>query len=304
MHMNIAFAINKDYLLLCGITMLSILKNANANSSFTFYIMHNNCLVEDDINFLTNQKPLKKFNNFDINLINMESYVKELNVANREKWTQEVNFKIFLPQILPILDKVLYLDVDLIVKNDLTSIFNIDMQDNIFLGSGKTGVIGICGGAILFNIKNAKLYNITHNLSVLMKSRDISEDGAINTLYPNKTLYTNNTNIFHSINHKKGSFIQSPYKDVVIYHFIRTKPYYIEKKYLQYAIEATKEYWLYLSEFINPKYKYHFIILKFYAIYIAMYLHPFIRRIKKLKHKNPQPPKYIFKFIKKYSVFN
>jgi lipopolysaccharide biosynthesis glycosyltransferase len=266
--------------------------------------MHNNCIRENDITKLINTPPLKKFNTFNIKLINMENYVKELNVANIGKWTQEINFKIFLPQILPDLDKILFLDVDLIVKNDLSTIFNIDMQDNIFLGSGKSGVIGICGGAVLFNIPNAKIHNITYHLSKIIKEKGITEDNAINTLYYEKTFYTNNTNILHAINHKKGSFIESPYKDIIIYHYIRAKPYHIEKKYLQYATEATKEYWLYLAEFINPKYKYHFIMLKFYAIYIAMYLHPLIRRIKKFKYKNPQSPKYIFTFIKKYSILN
>ena len=112
-----------------GVTITSIFENTK--SKVTVHILHDDTLSELNRERFLNTA--KKFNQ-TIDLINIEDYKNNLNkeILDRipEAWTIATLYRFFIPELLPELDKIIYLDSDIVVKLDIAELWNIDMEDN------------------------------------------------------------------------------------------------------------------------------------------------------------------------------
>lgn len=158
MIMNIFFSINRNYLLFCMVTIISIIKN-NSNVQLNFHIVHENCITDSDIqNFLNKVSEFKKFNNFKIHLVDISKHplFPKINKTIAH-WTKEVNFKILSPSIFSNIDRILYLDCDVISKGNIQDIYNIDMDKYMFAGDKLSN--DVCAGILLINLDMARKEN-------------------------------------------------------------------------------------------------------------------------------------------------
>ena len=121
------------------------------------------------------------------------------------KWTSgtaTIYFKLYIPLILPHLERILYLDGDTLVYQDLSELFNMDFNGNYAMGYPFHGVgmmdkwgiklvNYINGGVILFNIKEI----IKDNKDVELLSFSLKNNGrlyfleqdALNIVFYNRT---------------------------------------------------------------------------------------------------------------------
>lgn len=124
----IVFATNNSYAPYANATIISILENSNSSFFYQFYIFYS-CLDQEKI-----QKEYQKYKNFDIKFINVNEYIKNHKLYPKAHYSEEMYYRMLIPEILNQYKKVLYLDCDLIVKRDISQLYNEELNDN-YLGA-------------------------------------------------------------------------------------------------------------------------------------------------------------------------
>ncbi|MEG2054219.1 MAG: glycosyltransferase [Oscillospiraceae bacterium] len=120
--MNILVTLNSDYLPQLKV-MLTSLAVSNPNDSFDIYVAHNSLTI-DEIN---NLKKLEKKHFIKIISIQIKDNFLE-NAPITGRYPREMYYRIFAAQFLPAeLDKILYLDPDIVVINDISPLYNLEL---------------------------------------------------------------------------------------------------------------------------------------------------------------------------------
>ncbi len=126
--MNILLTLNKNYLPY----MISLIRSINDFNHFDidFYIFSNDIELTDINKY---QEYLSFNNHFHIIKISKNTLI-DAPISSR--YPYEMYYRIFAAKYLPSsIDKILYLDPDIIVKGNLTSLYNLDLGDNYFAGA-------------------------------------------------------------------------------------------------------------------------------------------------------------------------
>ncbi|MDQ5984206.1 MAG: hypothetical protein RUMPE_01246 [Eubacteriales bacterium SKADARSKE-1] len=114
------------------VTIASACKNASPETSYNF-----NILVPHD--FLDeNQKILFEncdtYKNCKMNITKVSTADEFSNPFTSDNIPKAAYYRLLSPQLLNNKDKVLYLDNDLVINNDLSNLFNIDLKSNYAAG--------------------------------------------------------------------------------------------------------------------------------------------------------------------------
>lgn len=149
---SIAMASDRNYAYPTIVSMTSILENRDPGTKINFYIMLSGNFEQSIKNDILSLKD--KYPNCDINLIDMKDKLSDLYTSDH--LTAATYYRLLLPDLLPNLDKVLYLDTDIIVQKDLTSLFKHNI-DNFYLAGVRD--VDVCGIGIL----NWKSYRHGHD---------------------------------------------------------------------------------------------------------------------------------------------
>ena len=126
---NITFSVNRSYLLFACVTLYSLLYN-NKHLFFNVYILHNNCLNNNEIDSICKKHPLNNFTNFKIHLVDVSKSVDFSQFQEIKHWSVDIYSKIFLPNLLPQVDNILHLDADVLVLKDISELLN---TNNVYL---------------------------------------------------------------------------------------------------------------------------------------------------------------------------
>lgn len=130
-HIPVCFVTDKDYCFSVAVAIISVLENANKDIFYDFY-----CIVGSDVAQADNEKILsitKQYNNCSIKIIDAGTCYNDK--VCRHKYVSNASlFKFLIPDLLPQYDKILYIDTDVIVNEDLSSLYNINL-DNNYLGA-------------------------------------------------------------------------------------------------------------------------------------------------------------------------
>ena len=121
-NISIVYICDEKYVMPTCVSIQSIYENRKG-SVYDIYI------IGVDLSQKSKDK-IKDINlpNINIHLLNFENKYKDLN-TNHVYVSKAALFKFDIPNILPDLDKVLYLDGDTIVLDDLAELFNTDIKD-------------------------------------------------------------------------------------------------------------------------------------------------------------------------------
>ncbi len=175
--LDIALIINDKFAPHAATVISSSLLNSDLDTFYRFHIVMNpNDLVTgESMEKLASMKYIRDYSidfiPFSENILNQELTDKKVKFS--DMWPSLVMYRLYLDQIFPHLDSILYLDADIVVLRDLNSFKKIDMSNYIAAGSIDTPftycsdkVMNECNrdmvssyknsGVIFFNLKNMR----------------------------------------------------------------------------------------------------------------------------------------------------
>ena len=129
-RINILVTLNGKYLKQLFVLIKSI-SISNKEELFNLYLIYEDFCKEDfeTINILKEQNK-----NFNIILMKMEDDVLK-DAPTMKRYPKAMYYRIFAAKILPKeVEKVLYLDPDIVIINSLKELYNMDFEGNYFIG--------------------------------------------------------------------------------------------------------------------------------------------------------------------------
>ena len=124
----IFFAIDDGYIPFLAVDIKSLIENASKEYEYIIKVLHTN--VKEN-----NVRKIKKFEteNVNIEFVNLSYYIKKVQdkLYTRDYYTNTTYFRMFLPELYPQYDKVLYLDSDIVVLGDISQLYNTEIGTNL-----------------------------------------------------------------------------------------------------------------------------------------------------------------------------
>jgi len=127
MKIPIIFAINNDYVKQLATAIVSILKNSNTEYEFNIMMTNVSTKNKEIISRLG-----KNVNFIDMNEVAVNFDLDQYMARRRgyEYISVETFFRFFIPELFPQYDKVLYLDADILVLDDLSKFYVEDISND------------------------------------------------------------------------------------------------------------------------------------------------------------------------------
>lgn len=197
--MDICFAINKEYVQHLSVAITSIMVN-NAETPLDFHILSTD-LTEND-RLVLSQMCRREQVKIHFHLVDDHIFSDfRLNIPHISK---ETYYRYVLPELLPDIDKALYLDADIIVKGSLREIWSLDISDYYMAGVSDTYIsdIGykkkmgfdddlyVNAGVLLFNLdkirKDNKVEELFRNTLELANDIEYQDQDILNITFKGK----------------------------------------------------------------------------------------------------------------------
>lgn len=126
---HVAFATDANFVQHLCCAMASILKNASSNDYLHFHILTDGLSEKA----MENIKTVQKLGNGDVEFININSELfKDVVIPPNTQWTIATWFRLILAEVLPKLERVIYLDGDISVLTSLWDLYNTDLGENFY----------------------------------------------------------------------------------------------------------------------------------------------------------------------------
>ncbi len=201
-EVNIALITDSRYAPPTAVAIASAIMNKCPNSTYNFYIIAEN-ITEQDYHYLLR---LKSLSPKTVNITIIPRQPPELPFENMERFLQyKVGMhKIYLPEILKDVDKVIYMDGDTLTLKDLRPLYEMDIKneyaavakDGIYyrfpkemaeMGLDKRGFY-FNSGVMLQNLKLQRQDNITNKLVEYIKTHNdfFGDQDVLNVVFGNK----------------------------------------------------------------------------------------------------------------------
>ncbi len=123
----IGFTVDDGYVKYLAVTIASILCNANKSDELNFYVLNDGSISVENKSKIND---LKKIKDFNIEWITVDTKLFENQGTNlREDITIATNYRFSLASLLPDIDKLIFLDADLILNADIANLWSIDVEN-------------------------------------------------------------------------------------------------------------------------------------------------------------------------------
>ena len=162
-YIYISLCVNDHYSSLAYVSMISILTNKELFTYISFYLIIPNNFSKKNMDFFNSL--YNQYDLFNITFIKMDDRYNKAYISRHI--TQESYYRFSLGELLPNLNKIIYLDSDTIVFKDLTKFYNLNFNGKIILGqvtgsnkSKKNNIYHINCGILLLNLKGMRKINI------------------------------------------------------------------------------------------------------------------------------------------------
>ena len=135
----IFFAVDDAYIPFLGVTIQSIIDNSSKDYLYAIKILYTK--ISDN-----NIKRIKKLeqDNLKIEFVDLTYYIDRIKdkLYTRDYYSKSTYFRLFLPNLYPQYDKVLYLDSDLVVLDDVAKLYNINIK-NCLVGAATEETVSL-----------------------------------------------------------------------------------------------------------------------------------------------------------------
>ncbi len=125
--MHILFAASDSYVRHLGVCLLSVLRTQAPEADLSVHVFHHDITAENQAKIAT----LKAERSFDLRFYDIDPGDFAGHPGTLSHVTGETYFRLKAHELLGEIDRVLYLDVDLIVCADLGDLWQIDLEGNL-----------------------------------------------------------------------------------------------------------------------------------------------------------------------------
>ena len=187
----IFFAVDDGYIPFLGVTIQSIIENSSKNNLYEIKVLYTNI---SDINIDKIMKLEKE--NLKIEFVDLTYYIDSIKdkLYTRDYYSKSTYFRLFLPNLYPKYDKVLYLDSDIVLLDDPAKLYNTDIKDNL-LGAIPDEIVGFTpifreyvekvigvdsykhyfnAGVLIMNLKELRKFNFQEKFIYLLEKTTYS----------------------------------------------------------------------------------------------------------------------------------
>lgn len=123
MKIPIVFSTNNDFADLCSTAIWSIIKNRTKNNFYDIYVFYTRLSK-------VNIEKIEKcdIDNVKIQCLDVSKYINLNDFYEINNYTYEIYYRFYASKILDY-EKIIYLDSDIIVVNDIATLYNEDIKD-------------------------------------------------------------------------------------------------------------------------------------------------------------------------------
>ena len=158
----VSFSSDDNYCDIMGIALQSMIDHMNPKLNYHVYILDDNISV-DKKSLIYRMGML--FENLFIHFIDVHECKEKIeNVFVDRYLSIATYYRFFLPELLPDIDKILYLDSDIIINEDIANLYHIDIAQNVI------------GGCLDFAVRdcNAEIFEKCHKILSSLDYKDFS----------------------------------------------------------------------------------------------------------------------------------
>ncbi|MBR2525330.1 glycosyltransferase family 8 protein [bacterium] len=168
----ICFACDDKYVPYFSVALASLQANSDNNKNYDIIILSEDISEENKTNILSCEKT-----NFKIRFFNMKEYLntfdtKVFYIGNGSRYTVHTYYRFFITDIFRNYNKVIYLDSDLILLDDISKLYDIDMTNN-YVAATKDIYLP------MFVKINPKFYRYHKNVLKLSELRNYFQAGVL-----------------------------------------------------------------------------------------------------------------------------
>lgn len=138
----IVFACSENFVPYLSVAIQSIVDNASAARRYDIVVLTRNISPTSMIT-LTRQT---KSDNVGIGFLDVDAALGDIELPHHGHFRPETYFRLLAPQLLPNVDKAIYLDSDLIVDDDVAALFDTDVRGHLLAATRDADTIGQIDG--------------------------------------------------------------------------------------------------------------------------------------------------------------
>lgn len=253
MRMDICLSADDNYAKYMGTTIASILSNSKEDDEIYFHLIVDDDVTDDSKNKLLS---LKKIKNCEMKFYipDVDKYKKWYELGNYKSFSPAMFYRLSIAELIKNVDKVLYLDCDIIVNDSLKELFEIDInnyyiitvKDIYFLDSKKDINESYFNSGVI--LVNSKLW-LESNVSELFENYYLNnykniygDQDILNYCLKDKVKYLDNIWNYFPL---KSLYDGKPIKDIKILHYAAAvKPWNDNGRVFYFADEFWKYYQL------------------------------------------------------------
>lgn len=127
----IFFSVDDTYIPFLAVTIQSLSENISKRNLYKLRILYTNINEK-------NQNEIKKYenDNIQIEFVNVQNNLEKIegNLLTRDYYSNATYYRILIPNLYPEYDKVLYLDADIVILDDIAKLYNKNINNYLIAG--------------------------------------------------------------------------------------------------------------------------------------------------------------------------
>lgn len=227
---NVCVSCDDNYAKYAGVVIASVLYNADSDDDLFFYVLDGGITDENKNKILS----LTSIRQCVIDFVKIDESLFDdyRNVKTHKYISVATYYRLKAPSLLPDVDKIIYLDCDVVVNTSLKELFNTDTSNCLLAGVSDNKIrmvrenpTYVNAGMLVMDLKNMradnteeKFYDYTkENINRITKGdQEIINDVCKNRIkviepewnvqasnFVNRSIYTNNPKIIHYLSKEK-----------------------------------------------------------------------------------------------------
>lgn len=122
------FAVDDGYCPFLAVAIQSLIDNSSEENRYLIKILNTD--ISDE-----NKRKISKYerDNVDIEFVDLNYYIQKVKdkLYTRDYYSKTTYFRLFLPNLYPQYDKVLYLDSDIVILDDIAKLYDIELGSDL-----------------------------------------------------------------------------------------------------------------------------------------------------------------------------